>query len=49
MADTREVHHLKGEWLLLEVVQLAKGDVEPDASKGHGLLCRMPILSRVLT
>jgi hypothetical protein len=30
-----EVDHLEGEWLLVEVVQLAKGDTEPDVPKGH--------------
>jgi hypothetical protein len=30
MVDAREVDHLEGERLLAKVVQLAKGDVEPD-------------------
>jgi hypothetical protein len=38
MVDAEEVHHLEGEWLLSEVVWLAKGDIEPDTSEGHGLL-----------
>jgi hypothetical protein len=36
MVDTREVDDLEGERLLAEVVQLAEGDVEPDAPEGHG-------------
>jgi hypothetical protein len=40
MVDAREVDHLKGEWLLVEVVQLAEGDVELDLPKGDGLLRR---------
>jgi hypothetical protein len=38
MVDIGEVDDLEGEQLLAEVVQLAKGDVEPDAPKGHGFL-----------
>ena len=38
MVDTREVDHLEGEWLLAEVVQLAKGDIELDAPEGHDFL-----------
>ena len=34
MVDIGEVNHLKGEWLLAKVVQLAEGDVEPNATKG---------------
>jgi hypothetical protein len=43
MVDTEEVNDLKGEWLLLEVVWLAKGDDEPDAPKGYGLPQHDPI------
>jgi hypothetical protein len=35
MVDVGEVHHLEGEWLVLEVVWLAEGGVEPDAPEGH--------------
>jgi hypothetical protein len=38
VVDTREVHHLKGEWLLTKVVWLVKGDIELDTAEGHGLL-----------
>jgi hypothetical protein len=38
MVDTEEVNHLEGEWLLVEVVRLAEGDVEPDVPEGHGFL-----------
>jgi hypothetical protein len=38
MVDAGEVNHLKGEWLLVEVVQLAEGDIETDASEGHDFL-----------
>jgi hypothetical protein len=38
MVDTEEVNHLEGEWLLVEVVQLTEGDVEPDVPEGHGFL-----------
>jgi hypothetical protein len=38
MVDTREVDHLKGEWLLAKVSWLTEGDVEPDAPKGHVFL-----------
>ena len=31
VVDTEEVDDLEGEWLLVEVVQLAEGDIEPDA------------------
>ena len=40
MVDTKEINHLKGEWLLVEVVRLAKGDTEPDVPEGHGFLPR---------
>ena len=40
MVDAGEVNHLKGEWLLAEVVWLAEGDIEPDAPKGRGFLPR---------
>jgi hypothetical protein len=39
VVDTEEVDHLEGEWLLVEVVRLAKGDTEPDVPKGH---CSFP-------
>ena len=38
VVDSREVDHLEDEWLLVEVVRLAEGEVEPDAPKGHGFL-----------
>lgn len=38
MVGAREVHHLEGEWLLLEVIWLAKRDIEPDAPKEHSFL-----------
>ena len=38
MVDTGEVDDLKGEWLLVEVVWMAKGDIEPDALEGHSFL-----------
>ena len=38
MVDAREFNHLKGEWILAKVVQLAEGEVEPDAPKGHNFL-----------
>ena len=34
VVDTREVDDLEGEWLLVEVVRLAKGDVELDVPRG---------------
>jgi hypothetical protein len=34
MVDVREVDHLEGDQLLLEVVRLAEGDVELDAPEG---------------
>ena len=36
--DAREVNHLKGEWLLAEVVRLAEGVIQPDAPEGHDFL-----------
>jgi hypothetical protein len=38
MVDTEKVDHLKGEWLLAEVVWLAKSDIELDAPVGHSFL-----------
>jgi len=38
IVDTGEVHYLEGEWLLLEVVRLAKGDVELDVPEWDGFL-----------
>jgi hypothetical protein len=38
VVDTREVHHLEGERLLLEVDRLAEGDVEPNVPEGHDFL-----------
>ena len=38
VVNTGEVNHLKGEWLLAEVVRLAEGDVEKDAPEGHSFL-----------
>ena len=38
VVDVGEVNHLKGEWLLVEVVRLAEGDAEPDAPEGHDFL-----------
>jgi hypothetical protein len=38
MVDAREVHHLEGEWLLMELVWLAEGDIEPDAPEEHSFL-----------
>lgn len=35
MIRTKEVHHLKGDRLLPEVVQMSKHDVELDAPKVH--------------
>jgi hypothetical protein len=40
MVDIGEVDDLEGEWLLVEVVRLAKGDVEPDAPEGYDFLPR---------
>ena len=40
VVDAGEVNDLKGEWLLVEIVWLAKGDIEPDASKGYDFLPR---------
>jgi hypothetical protein len=38
VVDTRKVDDLEGEWLLAEVVWLAKGNTESDAPEGHGFL-----------
>jgi hypothetical protein len=38
MVDVREVDHLEGDQLLLEVVRLAEGDFELDAPEGHSFL-----------
>jgi hypothetical protein len=38
VVDARKVDHVKGERLLVEVVRLAEGDVEPDVPEGHGIL-----------
>jgi hypothetical protein len=38
MVDTGEINALKGEGLLMEVVWLAEGDIEPDAPEGHCFL-----------
>ena len=43
-----EVSHLEGEWLLMEVVLLAKGDIETDAPEGHGLLPPHDLVERCL-
>ena len=40
MVDAKEVNHLEGEWLLVEVVRLAEGDTEPDVLKGYHFLPR---------
>jgi hypothetical protein len=48
VVDAGEVNHLKGEWLLAEVVRLAKGDVEPDAPEGHDFLPRHDPIERRL-
>jgi hypothetical protein len=42
MVDTGEVNDHEGEWLLVEVVRLAEGDVEPDVPKGYGFLGTIP-------
>ena len=38
MVDAGEVDDHKGEWLLAEIIWLAEGDIELDASKGYGFL-----------
>jgi hypothetical protein len=38
VVDAEEVNHLESEWLLIEVVRLAEGDVESDVPKRHGFL-----------
>ena len=38
MLHAQEGHHLKGKWLLSEVVRLTKGNMELDTPKGHGFL-----------
>jgi hypothetical protein len=38
MVDTRKVNDLVGEWFLVEVVWLAKGDIELDAPEGYDFL-----------
>ena len=40
MVDIGEVDDLKGEWILVEVVRLAKDDIEPDAPEGYDFLPR---------
>jgi hypothetical protein len=40
MVDTRKVDYLKGEWFLMEVVWLTKGDVEPDTPEEYSFLPR---------
>ena len=40
IVNAGEVDHLEGEWLIAEVVRLAKGDAEPNASEGHCFLPR---------
>ena len=40
MVDVKEVEYLKGERLLVEVVQLVKGDAKPNALEGH---CFLPL------
>ena len=38
MLNAEEVNHLEGEWLLMEVVRLAEGDIELDMPEGGGFL-----------
>jgi hypothetical protein len=38
MVDVGEVNDLEGEWLLAEVVRLAKDDIELDVLDGSGLV-----------
>ena len=44
MVDSEEVDNLEGEGLLVEVVWLAKGDVEPNAPEGHIFLPRHDLI-----
>ena len=48
MVDTREVDHLEGERLLVKVVCLAEGDVEPDVLEGHNFLSQDDPIGRRL-
>jgi hypothetical protein len=44
----REVHHLQGEQLLLEVVRLPEGAIEPVVPEGHSFLPRNVSVERRL-
>jgi hypothetical protein len=48
VVDTEKVDNFEVKWLLAEVVQLAKGDVEPDALERHGFLPRHNPIERRL-
>ena len=44
MVNVGEVNYLEGEWLLVEVVWLAKGDIELDVPEGHNFLPRHDLI-----